>query len=688
MADTPEYAATPDPFDVAVSELAARLRELGASPQEATQAAVEVAAQAQPKAKPRTVSSPVYTLGGRKMDTGRPMTPQEQRMVEDPAAQMGIDAGAALSRGVNSAGFGLPGLIMENVAPNALAGIRENEANANPVARGVGDIVGGLSAPVGTVGRGLAGGGKAALEAFNAMPTAGKYGTAFGAAAALPSEAATPENTKPNDFTPPSLWQEAIATVKNALMGQEPGSDQPLTLDEFKQSRRTIQPKTYEAILAEEKDKVKTDPTYTYGPRQRAALEQKAEKNAQLRATASQGDLDKQEARLGSEYDAYRDGWQKQRDEYYNRQFSERNPKAAMAMTIGGPLLSAAATKGIFSKIDKAGADIAAAANTARTSDDMIGMAENLIKADKYRVAAPVGKALTVAEATALPAELRMMQDVIDKKGLPPTAGARKAAEERMADIPSYAAGMGWDLVSGLIGTGTGALMNKRFGESPAASLAVTRAYGRGVDTKGLAPDEIAAQLSQRFQANKLAGGTSMSTPQGSGASPSPQPGPLPQVPGVVVDANALAGPQSSLSGPLGARGRYPDQPLGSEALSNRPPSEILGAIQRPPREVPTTFPQSTPVANPAPAAPRPKDWPEWASEPPPGIVLKKGQYWHDGSQRVHLANGDFAETPKYKASRPKAEKPQSQPEAPISKPSVQIDDMAPMGRRRPNYED
>lgn len=44
MADTPEYAAAPDPFETAVADLAARLRELGATPQQATQAAVETVA--------------------------------------------------------------------------------------------------------------------------------------------------------------------------------------------------------------------------------------------------------------------------------------------------------------------------------------------------------------------------------------------------------------------------------------------------------------------------------------------------------------------------------------------------------------------------------------------------------------------------------------------------------------------
>ena len=40
-----------------------------------------------------------------------------------------------------------------------------------------------------------------------------------------------------------------------------------------------------------------------------------------------------------------------------------------------------------------------------------------------------------------------MTGDIIAKKGLPPDAGARIAAEERMSGLPSYLSGMGYDVV-------------------------------------------------------------------------------------------------------------------------------------------------------------------------------------------------------------------------------------------------
>jgi hypothetical protein len=73
---------------------------------------------------------------------------------------------------------------------------------------------------------------------------------------------------------------------------------------------------------------------------------------------------------------------------------------------------------------------------------------------------------------------------------------------------------------------------------------------------------------------------------------------------------------------------------------------------------------------------------PEWASEPPQGIHLKKGQWWHATLNQPMWADGSgFAPMPKYKSSRAKAETKQDTGPIP-EKPSVQVDDMAPMGRR------
>ena len=162
----------------------------------------------------------------------------------------------------------------------------------------------------------------------------------------------------------------------------------------------------------------------------------------------------------------------------------------------------------------------------------------------------------------------------------------------------------------------------------------------------------------------------------------------LPQLPGTVIDqASTLpAAPtfqRNRLAGDLDGRGlpsAASGQQLGSEALSNRPPSEILGAIQRPPREVPTSFPQSTPAATPQATAQRPAGMPEWASEPPQGVKLRTGQWWDAKQNQPRNADGTLAEMPKYKATRPKADRPQRS-DAPAEKSSVQVDDMAPYGR-------
>lgn len=118
------------PFEAALAELAKELIAGGG----------EVA----PK---RTVSVPTQTLGGQRMRGARPMTSQERQMADNPAVQMGRDVGAAASSGVNAAGFGLPGLALDYVAPNALAGIRENEALANPGIPAIAAAAGMANAP-------------------------------------------------------------------------------------------------------------------------------------------------------------------------------------------------------------------------------------------------------------------------------------------------------------------------------------------------------------------------------------------------------------------------------------------------------------------------------------------------------------------------------------------------------------
>jgi hypothetical protein len=123
-----DIAPTPDEFEAALTEL------LGSFEQDR--------ALNNAGAAPKRVSVPTRTLGGQRMRGARHMTAQEQTMQERPWVQMGRDAGALATSAIDTAGLGLPGVALDYAAPNALAGIRENEALANPGVTGVGTALG------------------------------------------------------------------------------------------------------------------------------------------------------------------------------------------------------------------------------------------------------------------------------------------------------------------------------------------------------------------------------------------------------------------------------------------------------------------------------------------------------------------------------------------------------------------
>ena len=88
------------------------------------------------------------------------------------------------------------------------------------------------------------------------------------------------------------------------------------------------------------------------------------------------------------------------------------------------------------------------------------------------------------------------------------------------------------------------------------------------------------------------------------------------------------------------------------------------------------------PVPEPA-RPPNRSNLPEWASEPPPNVKLKSGQYWNAKLQQPMNVDGTFAEMPKYSAPRGKKEgnpKPKAE-NSPPEKPGVQMDDTRPYGR-------
>jgi len=249
------------------------------------------------------------------------------------------------------------------------------------------------------------------------------------------------------------------------------------------------------------------------------------------------------------------------------------------------------------------------------------------------------------------------------------------ADPQKMAERAAVAFGLGMAPAE-LGGAATYAAMQKR---TPPGFRPEVGALRDALDRSGVPryPNQGALGLPPAVQGGRLEAIPGPSTPN------------LPQLPGTVIDqGNTLPAVPSfqrnRLAGDLDGRGLTSagaGPSLGSEALSNRPPSEILGSIQRAPREVPTTFPQSTPAVTSQATAQRPAGMPEWATEPPPGVKLKPGQWWHGTLNQPMTEAGRFAEMPKYKASRPKPERSTQRSDDVPEKPSIQMDDTKPYGR-------
>ena len=441
--EIPQQAPEPQvpPFDVALKELiealgeapaAQALVESGASPREAVQAVKAVAPE------PRRVSSPTQTLGGQRMPGSRAMTIQEQTMLERPWVQMGRDAGAFGSRAVNAAGLGLPGIALDYAAPNALAGIQENEALANPGVAVAGTLAGMAPAAMAAnaLGRGI---GKAG-EAFASLPWWARGGAVAAPAAALPSEAGPP-GVAAKDYEPPGLWSELGMPLLNAaknmvgLGGGAPDAERPLSQDEFRTQRRQLQPKSAADFINSELAATRASPAYqeSNSAGKRANMMKEAQANAEKLYAGYQKSVAEEGARIDKEYGDYVKGWQKQRQEYIDKPFAERHPTAATAMTWGGPIVSGVGTRFGLKAINQKGAEIAKAGAAAREVDDMTALADAIVKADKYAPRAAVGRTAVIGEAAALPVELRAAADYADKKTLPheleSAAGSRKEAD-------------------------------------------------------------------------------------------------------------------------------------------------------------------------------------------------------------------------------------------------------------------
>lgn len=96
--------------------------------------------------------------------------------------------------------------------------------------------------------------------------------------------------------------------------------------------------------------------------------------------------------------------------------------------------------------------------------------------------------------------------------------------------------------------------------------------------------------------------------------------------------------------------------PAGMPIAGQAAPQNRLAGNPAGPGASPATPPVAPVGPSPAPAAPanRPSGMPEWASEPPANVKLKRGQFWDGKMNQPRNADGTLGEMPKYRAQRQK----------------------------------
>jgi hypothetical protein len=247
---------------------------------------------------------------------------------------------------------------------------------------------------------------------------------------------------------------------------------------------------------------------------------------------ASQATIPQEDTRIEADWNAYNQDFEDKRIRELSKGFSERNPGAATAMTLGGGLAAGLLTRGVFNKVNAYGMDLAKQAEKAYAKGDMAKYAQVASKAADWEKNAPWMKGGTAVGAATIPADLRMLTDVIDKKLLPEDAPARQRAEEKMSleNLPSYLGGFGWDVFSGGVSAFTGSKLAKNK-MAPFEVRGVT-ARTRGLPARDGNPDELAKELADRAIQAELASQQLKAVRQ-NGAAALPPPAPVGGPPGM-----------------------------------------------------------------------------------------------------------------------------------------------------------
>lgn len=637
MADTPEMAATPDPFEAAVADLAARLRELGATPQEATQAAVQTVANTS-LTKPSRYQPPDMTgvragqFGLPPMDYAGPeLRSRDPVSTGDLIARNAMgDNPSDLRRKVVEGVTGYTGLgDSPNVPLSAF-----DVTGVNPLLNyesklAAGDKSGAAMelAPfaVPLAGTAVGRAGISAIDKAIANPktTTGILGSLgyFGTQSEAQNGANAPagQSFAPNEDTMRRLYEERSGLTRQ--------------MDEVRQRRESNRPKG--RAPSPEIDKLFTAADNEYrGLEDRlkgleATIQEEGRKGspqALAEAKRIQTELDAQLAKKRSETPTR---------ELYPDLVSNIPYYTGLAGLVLGGAVKARKT----SNYNNTAADI---------SNRMADAVD-----EAYNALAGKRSPNKLAEAQMQTKRAEMLGQELSNLKQPGFFDPKVSAVGGLTGVVGAFAPEEIDLARG------GKVADKVFESAYEDPLKMAKRAGAGF-LMGMAPAELGGAATWAAMQKR--------TPPGFG----PEVGALrdaldragvqrypnqatlklpPPVQGGRLEANpapttpSLSPPQGTVLDPAG-------MPIAGQAA---PQNRLAGGPAAP--GAPPAMPPSAPAGpSPAPAAPanRPSRMPEWASEPPANVKLKRGQFWDGKMNQPRNADGTLGEMPKYRAQRQK----------------------------------
>lgn len=136
--------------------------------------------------------------------------------------------------------------------------------------------------------------------------------------------------------------------------------------------------------------------------------------------------------------------------------FQARHPDLAMGLALGAPMASGALSAMGMTKIASKGKGLLADLLAAREGGDVTKMAESAAALDQWTKSAPAKQALAIGVPATLPADARVVGDVVDKYALPDTSEAQNKASKRLGDPVQYAKDAIPAVASGLVWGGVG----------------------------------------------------------------------------------------------------------------------------------------------------------------------------------------------------------------------------------------